>query len=259
LELAQWLTSEHNPLTSRVYVNRAWKHLFGSGLVATVDNFGVMGDLPSHPELLDYLAQRFVRYGWSTKKLVRSLVLNKSYQLDSARRADAMAIDPTNRLLWRHSPRRLDAEEIRDAVLAAAGTLKHSRPRNALVKNLFVIELRTNSPEARALRQKALTSKHRSVYLPLLRGLTPLALDVFDFADPDLVTGRRDVTTVATQALFMLNDSVMRQHSEALARRLLEQVDMDDADRVKHAYQLVLGRSAKTHELERAARYLSDY
>src|SRR5262249_51315773 len=119
LELAQWLTSTQNPLTPRVMVNRVWKHLFGQGLVNSVDNFGVTGDLPSHPELLDHLARQFMADGWFMKKLVRRLVLSRAYQLSSETSAANVAVDPANRLLWRHSPRRLDARENRDAMLAA--------------------------------------------------------------------------------------------------------------------------------------------
>src|SRR5207253_10846820 len=111
LELAQWLTSAQNPLTPRVMVNRVWQHLFGQGLVRSVDNFGVTGDAPSHPELLDHLAARFVEGGWSVKKLVRALVLSRAYQLSSEAPAANLAADPANRLVWRHSPRRLGAEE----------------------------------------------------------------------------------------------------------------------------------------------------
>src|SRR5262249_7525825 len=117
LELAQWLTSPRNPLTPRVMVNRVWRYLFGQGLVLSVDNFGVTGDAPSHPELLDYLAARFIEEGWSVKKLVRAIVLSRAYQLAAEAPAAHLAADPANRLVWRHSPRRLSAEEIRDAML----------------------------------------------------------------------------------------------------------------------------------------------
>ncbi|HYT92791.1 MAG TPA: PSD1 and planctomycete cytochrome C domain-containing protein, partial [Gemmataceae bacterium] len=129
LELAQWLTNPNNPLTPRVMANRVWQHLFGQGLVSSVDNFGVTGDRPSNPELLDHLAREFVRGGWSVKRLVRTLVLSRVYQLGSAAPAANVAVDPANRLVWRHAPRRLDAEEIRDATLAAAGTLRLARPQ----------------------------------------------------------------------------------------------------------------------------------
>ena len=259
LELAQWLTSEQNPLTSRVMANRIWQHLFGQGLVLSVDNFGVTGDPPSHPELLDHLARRFIRDGWSIKKLVRAIVLTRTYQLGSQTPATHMESDPENRLVWRHSPRRLDAEEIRDATLAASGTLNLSRPEASPAKDFKVIELRNNGPEAQRLLTGAVSSTQRSVYLPLVRNITPTSLDVFDFATQGMVTGSRDTTTVATQALYLLNDPFVRRQSLAFAARLLKQVDLTDTARVDLAYQMAMGRSATTAEIERATNYLTEY
>ncbi len=173
LELAQWLTSPHNPLPQRVIVNRVWHHLFGQGLVTSVDNFGTTGARPSHPELLDHLARQFVADGWSIKRLVRRIVLSRAYQLSAAAAPANVAVDPGNRLIWRHNPRRLDAEEIRDAMLAIAGTLNPCRPRGSPAQNLKVVEMSNVSPLAKKLREAAVKSGHRSVYLPLLRGLTP--------------------------------------------------------------------------------------
>src|SRR5207248_2889418 len=146
LELAQWLTSEHNPLTPRVMANRVWQHLFGRGLVGSVDNFGVTGDTPSHPELLDHLATRFVKEGWSVKRLVRAIVLSRAYQLSAEAPAANLGVDPANRLVWRHSPRRLDAEEIRDAMLAAAGTLDRNRPSGSPARDFKVKEMNNTGP-----------------------------------------------------------------------------------------------------------------
>jgi hypothetical protein len=258
LELAQWLTSPHNPLPPRVIVNRVWHHLFGQGLVSSVDNFGVTGALPSHPELLDHLARQFVADGWSIKCLVRRIVLSRAYQLSAQTSLANGAIDPANHLIWRHSPRRLDAEEIRDAMLAVAGTLNPARPQGSPTQALKVMELTDVSPLAKKLREEAAKSVHRSVYLPLLRGLTPRALEVFDFAEQGLVTGSRDTTTVAPQALYLLNDPFVRQQSAALAGRLLRDT-LDDAGRVRTAYRLALGRSPAAHETERALRYIADY
>ena len=259
LELARWLTCNKNPLTPRVMVNRVWQHLFGQGLVGSVDNFGVTGDAPSHPELLDYLASRFIREGWSVKRLVRELVLTRTYQLGSGAPVANVAVDPANRLLWRHSPRRLDAEEIRDAMLAAAGQLETARPAASFAKDMKVVEMSDNGPEAQRFAQQALADTHRSVYLPLLRGLTPRALEVFDFADQGMVTGSRDSTTVATQALYMLNDPFVRRQSLALAERLLRRTDLDEAGRFDLAYRLALNRPATTREVERARSYVTEY
>ena len=259
LELAQWLTSPNNPLVSRVIVNRVWHHLFGSGLVRTVDNFGVNGDVPSHPELLDHLASRFVREGWSIKKLVRSIVLTRAYRLSANAVLENLAVDPDNRLVWRHSPRRLDAEEIRDATLAAAGQLNLSRPHGSPAMNLPVIELANNGEVARRLTAQAAASRHRSIYLPLLRGLTPNSLAVFDFAEQGMVTGARDTTTVAPQALYLLNDPFVRAQSQALAQRVLEAANISDARRIDLAYRLALGRPATNPETARATQYLVEY
>ncbi len=259
LELAQWLTSPQNPLTSRVIVNRVWQHLFGQGLVPSVDNFGVTGDKPSHPELLDYLAARFVQDGWSIKKLVRALVLSRAYQLSAEASPANVAVDPANRLVWRHSPRRLDAEEIRDAMLAVAGTLDPAPLKGSAAQDLKVIEMPNNGPLAKKVEEDGFKSVHRSIYLPLLRGLTPRALEVFDFAQQGLPTGSRDSTTVATQALYLLNDPFVRQQAWALAQRLLGRSELDDTGRIDLAYRLTLGRAATAKETERALHYLADY
>ncbi len=259
LELAQWLTSENNPLTPRVMVNRVWRHLFGQGLVKSVDNFGVMGDTPSHPELLDHLARRFVAGGWSVKSLVRAIVLSRGYQLSSEAASAPASVDPANRLVWRHSPRRLDAEEIRDATLAVAGRLDLGRAAGSPVRELKVVELSDKGAEAQRLFQQARASRHRGVYLPLARGLTPTELAVFDFVEDGTVTGSRETTTVATQALYLLNDPFVRRQSLALAGRLLARDELDDAGRVAWAVRLTAGRSATALEIERAMSYLADY
>ena len=267
LELAQWLTSEKNPLTARVMVNRIWHHLFGQGIVLSVDNFGVTGDPPSHPELLDHLAARFMRGGpgasatggWSIKKLVRTLVLTRAYQLGSAAPDANLKLDPANRLVWRHNPRRLSAEEIRDAMLTAAGTLDSTRPKGSPAMDLKVIELSNVSPLAKGLEATAYDSKYRSVYLPLVRLIVPKSLEVFDFAEQGAVTGSRDTTTVATQALYLLNDPFVRQQSQSLAARVLSGKYLDDAGRIRTAYQLTLNRPATAKEIERATSYIADY
>jgi hypothetical protein len=259
LELARYITSEKNPLTPRVMANRVWQHLFGKGLVQSVDNFGVTGDVPSHPELLDYLAARFVREGWSVKKLVRNVVLSRAYALASVVSESNFAVDPANRLIWRHSPRRLGAEEIRDATLAAAGNLDLNRPEASPAKDLKVVEVANNGPLARRLGEEASKSTHRSVYLPLLRGLMPTSLEVFDFAEQGMVSGSRGTTTVATQALYLLNDPVVRRQSLALAERLLARTGSNFASRIDLAYRLTVGRPASSAEIERARTYLASY
>ncbi|MFM7074376.1 MAG: DUF1549 domain-containing protein, partial [Planctomycetota bacterium] len=216
-ELAEWIVSDSNPLTARVFVNRVWSKLFGRGLVVSVDNFGVTGEKPSHQELLDHLATTTMADGWSLKRLVRRLVLSRVYQLSSESTAVHLERDPENQWLWRHSPRRLTAEEIRDAMLASAGELEGSRPEASPVRKLKMVEMRDNGPEAKGIHDQASESRFRSVYLPQLRGLTPKSLEAFDPVDPTLVSGSRDVTTVPSQALFMLNGGFVRQNALKLA------------------------------------------
>jgi mono/diheme cytochrome c family protein len=259
LELAYWLTNPKNPLTARVAANRVWQHLFGRGIVKTVDNFGVTGDTPSHPELLDHLTARFINDGWSIKKLVRNVVLTRAYQLGSEAAPDHLAADPSNRLVWRHSPRRLSTEEIRDATLAAAGTLDANRPAGSPAQALKMIEMRDNGPEAGAIRAKADGSTHRSIYLPLLRGVIPQSLEAFDPADSTLVSGNRETTTVPAQSLYLLNSPFVRKQSLALAERLLSEKAAADSARIQNAYRLLLGRKAAEKELERALAFLADY
>lgn len=258
LELANWLTNPSNPLPARVAVNRIWHHLFGQGIVSTVDNFGVNGDIPSHTELLDHLAQRFIRSGWSVKQLVRVIVLTRAYQLAADATPGHLAVDPANRLNWRHSPRRLDAEEIRDAMLLAAGTLTPQRVEGSPAKELKMMEMRDNGPEAQNLHKQADSSTVRSVYLPLVRGVTPLTLEAFDPVDQTLVTGRRDTTTVPGQTLYLLNSRFVQQQALHLAEQLLAGKGTDP-ERLRTAYRRTLGREPTTREVDRAVVYLAAY
>jgi hypothetical protein len=256
LQLAEWLASPRNPLTARVMANRVWQHLYGAGLVTTVDNFGVTGDVPSHPELLDFVATSFIDHGWSLKQLVRTLVLTRTYQLSSDATPEHLAADPMNRQLWRHSPRRLSAEELRDAMLFAAGALELSRPE-AAVSELPVVEIRNNGPEAQRLVDVGRASRNRSVYLPLLRTLVPDSLEVFDFAEQGLVTGSRQTTTVPPQALYLLNDPFVHRQALSLAERLVGDSSVDSAERVRRAYRVAVGREATTDEVIRALAFWS--
>jgi cytochrome c553 len=255
LELANWVTSRQNPLTARVMVNRVWQHLFGQGLVTTVDNFGTTGEPPSHPELLDHLAAEFMDDGWSVKRAVRRLVLSRAYQQASAFDEAKFAVDPENKLLWRMSQRRLEGEAIRDAVLAAAGNLSRARPVGSPVLNV---------PPQGLMRRANLEGRFavehncRSVYLPIFRGFVPDALDVFDLADNNNVTGSRDVTTVAPQALFMMNDPFVLAQSQAFARRVTTERAADLA-RIDRAYSLALGRVPNDAERQRALRYVREF
>jgi mono/diheme cytochrome c family protein len=258
-ELADWIADPANPLTARVAVNRVWSHLFGAGIVRSVDNFGITGDKPSHPELLDHLAHRFVSDGWSTKKLVRAIVLSHAYQLSAEESSSNFEADPENRLVWRHSPRRLQAEAIRDGILAAAGKLDNRRPDGSPARTLEVSELPNNGPKARELRQIARDSTARSVYLPMVRGVVPETLEAFDFVEQGMVTGSRSVTTVPTQALFMLNDPFVRQSAKEVANRIAVKSSTDPKRQVETGYSLVLGRSPSKDEIERGESFLKSF
>ncbi|MDA0835576.1 MAG: DUF1553 domain-containing protein [Planctomycetota bacterium] len=259
LELAEWLTSRDNPLTPRVMTNRVWHYLFGRGLVPSVDNFGITGDRRSHPELLDHLSQRFIDDGWSVKTLIRNIVLSRAYRLSADTDATNAAIDPGNRLIWKHTPRRLEAEEIRDAMLAVGGNLDRMPLHGSPAMELKVRELNNKSAEAKKIGEFAEQSVQRSVYLPLLRGLLPRSLEVFDFAEQGMVTGRRDATTVATQALYLLNDPFVQQQAAALTTRLTSRTDLDDVGRIDLAYRWAFARTATETETTRGTMYLTEY
>ena len=247
LELANWIASPDNPLTARVYVNRVWRQLFGRGLVATVDSFGSMGEEPSHPELLDHLAERFIADGWSTKRLIRRLMLSRVFQLSSTLNSHAVAIDDQNRLLWRANRRRLDAEVLRDAILQASGSLDLS-PGGLTIRKLSAYDL---GYEFKTVR--------RSVYVPTFRNSMMPFLEIFDVANPNLVTGDRNTTTLATQALFMMNSPFVIDESRKLAERLLAEKFADEADRVQAAYRRLLGRFPTPDEAQLAENYLSQF
>jgi hypothetical protein len=253
LQLAQWIASPDHPLTARVMVNRIWHHLFGVGLVRTVDNFGAMGERPSHPELLDWLAVRFVNDGWSIKKLIRRIVFSRVYQLGNQADETALERDPDNQYLWRMNRRRLDVDALRDSMLMVSGNLNETRggPTLPPVK----IDRSGNRMEARVLATVSPSQdvlRRRTVYLPILRKEMPRELDMlsaFNFADPAVVAGDRDETIVPTQALYLLNSPFVREQSRVAARRLLNRSDTDDA-RVSWYYRTVLGRPATPDEIK---------
>ncbi len=264
LELADWIASKDNPLTARVMVNRIWQHHFGVGLVATSDNFGNRGDRPSHPELLDWLAARFVESGWSVKSLHRDLVLSATYHQSSAPTELGMKRDPNNHWLWRMPLRRLDAEAIRDAMLAASGRLDLTPGGPETGEFLYgrgeVID--KNRDFFRPNQVKAddpvfATSRKRSVYLPVIRNAVPDVLALFDGADPNGVTAVRNDTTVPSQALFLMNHPFVRDQAKAFAERLAATPGTDN-ERIALGYRLALGRGPTTNESETVRRFLKD-
>jgi hypothetical protein len=243
-QLAEWITSCDNPLTARVLVNRVWHWLFGTGLVQTTDNFGTTGEPPSHPELLDHLAATFVADGWSLKRLVRRIVTSRTYQLSVQQDAQARTVDPENRLLWRMNRRRLDAECLRDAMLHVSGALQPARGGPG-----FPDDLAADYGYVDA-------ANRRSVYVPVFRNALPELFEAFDFADPSTVTGRRNISTVAPQALFLMNHPFVIAQSKLCAARLIAETHASETDRLSRAYRLILGRPPSLAEQQAALKYI---
>jgi hypothetical protein len=251
LELAEWIASPTHPLTARVMVNRIWQHLFGAGLVETPDDFGKTGQLPSNPALLDHLAQRFIAHGWSVKALVREIMNSRVYQIGTAHDTTAHDIDPANRLHWRMNRRRLDSDALFDSIRAISGSLVLERPKPAFHTPPF--DDRVKSMDFKAWI--APTLNHRTVYQPLLRDRVPDEWSMFDFPVPELVTGKRGVTTVPTQALFLMNSPFIVEQSNKTAARLLKTVSSREA-LVHQAYALILNRAPGEAEQQEATSFL---
>jgi Protein of unknown function (DUF1553)/Protein of unknown function (DUF1549)/Planctomycete cytochrome C len=251
LEFASWLARPDHPLTARVMANRIWLGHFGDGLVRSPDNLGHLGDRPVHPELLDWLAHRFVESGWSIKAMHRLIILSSTYQMSTRYNSEAALADPENRLHWRMGRRRLEAESIRDAILAVSGELDATMGGTLLgVKNhAYVYSTVT-------IEGVVYNTDRRSVYLPVVRSGLYDVFQAFDFADPSVSSGLRVPTTVAPQALFMMNDRLVLRCSEAMARRLLERPGLDDAGRIRHAYLAAYGRPPVEKEIARASESL---
>ena len=253
-ELAQWIVSPQNPLTARVYVNRVWHYLFGSGLVRTVDNFGTTGELPSHPELLDALATQFIDDGWSTKRLIRELFLSHAYRMTSAIDDQAAIADPENRLLARMNLRRLDAESLRDAMLTAAGQLDlHVGGRN--ISDEVLAKSSATTPAEYGFE---FADSRRSVYTPAFRNHMHELFEVFDFADQNRSVGARSLTTAAPQALLMLNSPFVMEQARAAAERALSfDGELSDERRIERAFRDTLGRRPSKEELSIALAAVS--
>lgn len=251
LQLADWLTRGDHPQTARVMANRIWMHLFGRAIVTTPDDFGVYGARPSHPDLLDHLAQSFMVDGWSIKTLIRKIVLSRSYQLDSRCEDEVLLVQDTNNaFIGRHNRRRLDAESLRDRLLQASGNLNLKPAQGSAIDDIDIL-LNWPPGEAKYLHEP---SRHRSVYLCMLRSSPPPGLAAFDFPDGVKVNGKREVTTPPTQALFLLNNPFVVQQAHGFAKRLLEIAE--DHKRVVAAYHRALQRDPTSSEIERALAHV---
>ena len=263
-ELAEWMLASGNPLTARVMVNRVWQWLFGQGLVTSPDNFGTTGSKPSNQALLDTLAVKFREGGWSVKKLIREIVLSRAYQLASTFDEKNFAADSENALVWRMSKRRLDAESIRDAILAASGQLDLRPPIGSPIAEhgngpigIFKQFPNAGVPED-ALVESGARTNARSVYLPIAREMLPDALTVFDFAEPGFVSGSRETTNVPSQGLYMLNSPSIANAAQKLAERVTATYPGID-QRVQLAYWLVFSRAPSEVERQAALSFFSKF
>ena len=239
LELADWIADAKNPVTARVIVNRVWAWHFGQGIVATPDDFGARGEAPSHPELLDYLASRFLEDGWSIKKLQRRIMLTRTYQTASGEDAADSLKDTKNAYRWKFNRRRLDAEEIRDSLLVLAGNLDSAPGGEQPFPPEMQWKYTQHTPFLGA--DSAYSNRKRSVYLMQQRIRRQAFLELFDGADPNAETGVRPLTTTALQALYTMNDPFFHEEADAVAVR----VGMNfasDAERLAYAYKLLYGR-----------------
>jgi hypothetical protein len=253
-QLAQWIARKENPLTARVMVNRIWHHLFGVGIVRTTDNFGVTGAKPTHPKLLDHLASSFVKQGWSVKKAIREMMLTRTYMLASDNNDKNNAVEPDNTLLWRANHRRLEVEAIRDAVLYISGNLMLTNAGPSPVMKSGNNDLgRTNAS------YNNINTAHRSVYVPVVRQMLPPMWETFDFADPAETKGARDVTTVAPQALFMMNNPFVLKHARSTADRLVKLDNIEDRQRIERAFQLTLSRMPTSAERNQMLKYIKNF
>ncbi len=263
LGLARWIASPENPLTARVMVNRLWERHFGRGIVATTDDFGRTGSLPSHPELLDYLASEFVRSGWSVHRMHRILMRSRAYRMASSvpeSQAAIAAFDPEVQYFWRQRVRRLDAESIRDSMLQAAGNLggKHSGPS---VFPTLSNEVRDSAnPVSLSGWIDSPFEEHncRSIYLTVKRSLKIPFLETLDFVNSTSPTGVRSVTTTAPQALLLLNDPWVNIQAEGLARRVCDVAKSSGSDRQEVLWRIVYQRSPTPSERAAITNFLSD-
>jgi hypothetical protein len=250
LQLANWLTSDSNPLTPRVAVNRIWQRLLGEGLVRSVDNFGVNGERPSHPELLDWLAIQFRRDCWSTRSAIRRIVHSRTYRLASVASPTNHEIDPANVFLWRAQTRRLDVESLRDSMLFVSGELDLTAPGPSVISTITEPEFNDRIFPS----DEQLDSRHRTVYLPVVRYRLPEMLREFDFADPNLVIGERENRTMPSQSLFLMNSEFVTGRAKRLASQITA-ATTSSTERVRFAFRLILSRPPNGDEVARTLAF----
>ncbi len=251
LELARWMASAQHPLTARVYVNRVWRWHFGSGLVKSTENFGSLGDRPSHPELLDWLAMRFIESGWSTKALHRLILSSSTYQQGSQANEAYSEIDPENRLLWKTNLKRLEAEAMRDTVLFVSGRLDPTLGGKTVpLRNKQMVFDHTSVDHTRY------DSLRRAMYLPVIRNNLYSMFEQFDFPDPTMPSGSRNATTVAPQALILLNSELIMESADAMAGHLIQKT-IHDSERILIAYEQGLSRRPTKEETQNGLEFVA--
>lgn len=247
LELAKAMTSKRNPLTARVMVNRIWMHLLGKPLVETPTNFGFAGTAPTNQALLDHLATRFMDQNWSIKAMIREIVLTETYQRSSKYNAANYEVDPDNKLLWRANSRQIDAESMRDAMLAMSGRIELERPSNS-----------QSTLGRRGPADAIAEAPHRSVYLPIIRDNLPSALDLFDFPDPNIPSAGRSESIVPTQALYLMNGDFVATQAQGMAATLEQHFSNLD-DQIRMAFLWAYGRPATAEERRASAEFFRDF
>ena len=263
LALAEWIVSRDNPMTARVAVNRIWQHHFGVGIVPTLDNFGKMGEAPSNPELLDWLATEFMDRGWSVKQINRLIMLSEAYQMASEVPESllnvGMARDPENKLLWRYRLQRLDAESIRDSILVASGGLNRQMGGPPVFPVIPDEILKSMTNGIWKQTQEGPEVWRRSVYIYRKRGLPMPLLDVFDLPNQNISCGARNVTTVPTQALALMNNDFVLEQAVLFAQRIQEAAPGDRARQVERAYTIALSRAPTPDEKRLGEEFLQSH
>ncbi len=253
LQLAKWITSPDHPLTARVMANRLWRWHFGEGIVSSTDNFGRLGQKPSNQPLLDWLALRFIDEGWSIKAMHRLIMTSSAYRMSSEYDAEAAEVDPENELLWRMSRRRLEAEPMRDAILAISDGLDKS-----MGGSIMSFKDRQYVANTAARGGIDYDRNLRAVYLPVVRSSMYNVFRAFDFADPSTSNGDRGAAVVAPQALFMMNGSIVLKHTRRMADNLLSRDDLNDSGRVRLAYERALTRPPSPQEIDQALSFIAE-
>ena len=254
LALAQWIADKKNPLTARVMVNRVWRWHFGRGLVATTDNFGLLGERPSHPDLLDWLAAWFMDNGWSVKKLNTLILTSATYQMSSTASPAALQQDANNVLHSRAPLRRLEAEPLRDSLLELGGLLDKQVGGFVWTFENYKLVFNHTSEDATTYE-----SNRRALYLPVIRNHVYDLFELFDFPDPGTVNGNRADSTIALQALYLMNSPLVLRATESIAEALLKEGDLTNAQRVQRLYAQVFNRPPTVKETQRAVVFINNF